>query len=462
MVGSGPNGLAAALLLARAGLEVEVLEGADSPGGGCRTAERTLPGYRHDFCSTVHPLTAASPFFRTVDLAGRGARLLTPAVSFAHPLDGGRAAAVVSSVEETARSLGAADGPYRRLFEPLVRRSEDLLADVLGSMRTFPRHPLTAARFGLNGLPSVHHLARRFPTDESRALLAGVAGHAVLPLDAPLTSAFALLLTTLAHSVGWPVVEGGSVRLVEALVDELSCAGGRVTTGRWIRTLDELPPTRVTLLDVTPHQLVQMAGDRLSARACSRLEGFRYGPGVFKLDWALSGQVPWDAPDCRSAATVHLGGTFEEIAAGEADVARGRHPERPFCIVVQPGVIDPGRAPVGNQTLWAYCHVPAGSTIDMTERIEAQIERFAPGFRDLVLARTSTSPASMEEHNPNYVGGDITAGAGTLRQTLFRPTVRWNPYRTGIPGVYLCSASTPPGGGRPRHVRCGCCRYSPR
>jgi phytoene dehydrogenase-like protein len=453
VVGSGPNGLAAAVTLARAGLSVHVIEGAATPGGGCRTEELTLPGFHHDVCSAVHPLAGASPFFTGTDLAARGVRLLTPKVAFAHPLDGGRAAAVAGSVEETAADLGPDGRAYRRLLEPLVRDTPLILPTVLGPLRTVPGHPLAMARFGLEGLVPASLMSRRLRGQEAKALLAGAAAHTMQPLTAPLTSAFGLLFLMIAHSVGWPLVEGGSARIIDALADELASLGGRVETGRWVQTLDDLPRARAVLLDVTPRQFLALAGGRLPARQRRALERFRYGPGVCKVDWALSGPVPWQAPACGQAGTVHVCGTFAEVARSESDVAAGRHPERPFCLVAQPGVVDPGRAPDGKHTLWGYCHVPPGSAVDMTGRIEAQIERFAPGFRDLILARSVRTAAEMEQHNPNYVGGDITGGAGTLRQTIFRPTARWNPYRTGLPGVYLCSASTPPGGGV--HGMCG-------
>jgi phytoene dehydrogenase-like protein len=453
VVGSGPNGLAAAVTLARAGLRVRVIEGAATPGGGCRTEELTLPGFHHDVCSAVHPLAGASPFFTGTDLAARGVRLLTPKVAFAHPLDGGRAGAVAGSVDETAGGLGPDGSSYRRLVGPLARDFPLILPTILAPLRSPPGHPLAMARYGLEGLPPASILSRRFRGDEARALIAGAAAHAMLPLTEPLTSAFALLFLMTAHAVGWPVVEGGSARLIDALVGELTSLGGQVETGHWVQDLGSLPSAGAVLLDVTPRQFVALAGDRLPARERRALERFRYGPGVCKVDWALSGPVPWQAPACREACTVHVCGEFADVARSEADVAAGRHSERPFCLVAQPGVVDPSRAPAGKHTLWGYCHVPSGSTVDMTDRIEAQIERFAPGFRDLILARSVRTAADMEQHNPNYVGGDISSGAGTLRQTVFRPTARWNPYRTALPGVYLCSASTPPGGGV--HGMCG-------
>jgi phytoene dehydrogenase-like protein len=453
VVGSGPNGLAAAVTLARAGLRVRVIEGAATPGGGCRTEELTLPGFQHDVCSAVHPLAGASPFFTGTDLAARGVRLLTPKVAFAHPLDGGRAGAVAGSVDETAGGLGPDGSSYRRLVGPLARDFPLILPTILAPLRSPPGHPLAMARYGLEGLPPASILSRRFRGDEARAVIAGAAAHAMLPLTEALTSAFALLFLMTAHAVGWPVVEGGSARLIDALVGELTSLGGQVETGRWVQDLSSLPSARAVLLDVTPRQFVALAGGRLPARERRALERFRYGPGVCKVDWALSGPVPWQAPACREAGTVHVCGEFADVARSESDVAAGRHPERPFCLVAQPGVVDPSRAPAGKHTLWGYCHVPSGSTVDMTDRIEAQIERFAPGFRDLILARSVRTAAEMEQHNPNYVGGDISSGAGTLRQTVFRPTARWNPYRTALSGVYLCSASTPPGGGV--HGMCG-------
>jgi phytoene dehydrogenase-like protein len=447
VVGSGPNGLAAALTLARAGLSVEVFEGASTPGGGCRTQELTLPGFHHDVCSTIQSMVAISPFFRAFRDIRDAVTLLKPEVAMAHPLDGGLAASVEGSVEHTATMLGV-DGPtYRRLFTALVNDSNGLAASVLAPLRTLPRNPVTMARFGLNGLPSATYLAKRFKTPEGKALIAGLCSHAMLPLDAPVTAAFGLFLNVSAHAGGWPVVRGGSDRLIDALVSALKSEGVTIHVGRSIRQLRDLPPSRATLFDTSAWGLVDIAGDRLSTRYKAGVARFARGPGVFKVDWALSGPVPWTSDVARRAATVHVGGTFDDVAASEKDVAQGRHSERPFCIVVQASVVDDTRAPKGQHTLWSYCHVPNGSSVDMTDRIESQIERFAPGFRDLILKRVTTSTADGERHNPNYVGGDITGGAGTLRQTLFRPTVRWNNYRTGTKGLYLCSASAPPGGG---------------
>jgi phytoene dehydrogenase-like protein len=432
---------------------VEVFEGEPTIGGGTRTQALTLDGFHHDVCSAVHPLAAASPFFTGTDLAARGVILRSPAVAFAHPLDGGRAAAVTGSVAETASGLGPDAAAYQRLLAPLVRDARLTVPAILAPLRSVPAHPLAMARFGRDGLLPLSRLARRFSTQEAQALLAGVAAHAMLPLTAPLTSAFGLLLTMTAHSVGWPVVEGGSARIVDALLAEFTSLGGRLEVGRWVTTLDSLPSAAVVLMDVTPRQLAALAGARLPLRRRKAVARFRYGPGVCKVDWALSGPVPWQAAACRQAGTVHLGGTLAEVTRSESEVAAGRHPEFPYCIVVQPGVVDPTRAPAGCHPLWAYCHVPSGSAVDMTARIEDQIERFAPGFADLVLARATRTAAQMEAHNPNYVGGDINGGLPTLRQTFVGPAAGWNPYRSGIPGVYLCSACTPPGGGV--HGMCG-------
>jgi phytoene dehydrogenase-like protein len=451
VVGSGPNGLAAALTLARAGLEVGLYEGASTPGGGCQTEELTLPGFHHDLCSTVHPLLAASPFFREHPLPGVALR--ASRVAFAHPLDDGRAAAAIGTVEETADSLGADGAAYRRLLGPLARAAPAIVASVLAPIVRPPAHPFAMTRFGLHGLLPATLLARRFKTDSARALLAGLAAHSMQPLSAPGTSAFALVLGMLAHTVGWPVVEGGSARVVDAMLEELATSGGSVQTGRWVRSLEELPAARVTLLDLSARAVAELLRDRVRSRYLAALRRFRYGPGACKVDWALDGPVPWTAEVCREAPTLHLGGSFEEILHSEAEVAAGRHTERPFCIAVQPCVVDPTRAPAGKHTFYAYCHVPSGSTADMREHIERQVERFAPGFRDRILAHRTTTAVELEHHNPNLVGGDLNCGAATLWQTLVRPVLSLDPYRTPEPRFYICSASAPPGGGV--HGMCG-------
>ncbi len=453
VVGSGPNGLAAAVTLSAAGLRVLVIEAASRPGGGCRTEELTLPGFRHDVCSAVHPLALGSPFFRAFDLPARGVRLLHPEVAFAHPLDGGRAGAVFGSVEQTALSLGTDAAAWRRTFARLTEHGDHVVAGVLAPLRGPTAHPLSMASFGAAGIQQASRLGRCFTTEEARGLFAGVAAHAMLSLSTPASAGVGLLLTMLAHRVGWPLAEGGSAAISDAMIDAIRAAGGEIATGALVGALAELPPARAVLLDVAPRGLLNIAGDQLPAGYRRALSRYRYGPGVFKLDYALSGAVPWAAPACRTAGTVHLGGAFDEIAEAEAAVVAGRHAKRPYVLAVQPGVVDGTRAPAGRQTLWTYCHVPSGSDLDMTAQVEAQIERFAPGFRDLVLARHTSTAIQHERANPNYVGGDIACGIQDLRQTLFRPVARWNPYRTPLDGVYLCSAATPPGPGV--HGRCG-------
>lgn len=448
VVGAGPNGLAAAITLARAGRTVRVYEAADEPGGGTRTAELTLPGFRHDRCSTILPLTIASPFFASIDLAAHGVELVQPDAPVAHPLDGGRAVVLERSVAATGAGLGGDDGrAWRRLFGPLVRDAGQLGPEILGPVVHVPRHPLALARFGLPALRSAVGLARgRFDGEEARALFAGIAAHSMLRLDRPLSASFGLVLGLYAHAVGWPMVRGGADGVARALVAELEAAGGELVLGRRITDLRDVPAARVVLLDVVPRQLVAIAGDRLSPRTRRAAERFRHGPGIFKVDWALDGSVPWTADGARRAATVHLGGAIEEIARSEADVAAGRHPDRPYVLFVQYAPWDPTRAPAGKTTAWAYCHVPAGSSVDMTGRIEAQVERFAPGFRDRILARATHGPADVERHDENYVGGDINGGIQDIRQLILRPWPAIDPYRIAD-GLYLCSSSTPPGGG---------------
>jgi phytoene dehydrogenase-like protein len=453
VVGSGPNGLAAAVTLAAAGLRVLVVEGADTAGGCCRTDQLTVTGFRHDLCSTAHPLAAASSFFRRFDLAGRGVRLVHPEVVFAQPLDGGRAGITYRSLDRTASELGPDDRAYRKVFSGLVHDSDQIVDWLFSAQRRPPRRPGVLVAFALAGLRPATAVASRFESDEARALFAGVAAHAMRPLESPPTAGVGLLLTALAHSVGWPVVEGGSARLVDALLAALHAAGGKLQTGWWVKSLKDLPPARAVLLDISPRQLLTIAGERLPPRYRRALHRYRYGPGICKVDFALAGPVPWANEACRSAGTLHLGGGFEEIAASEREVAAGRHPESPYVLAVQPGATDASRAPAGQATLWAYTHVPAGSSLDVSDRMERQIERFAPGFRERVLAKAVRTAVEQERYDPNCVGGDIAGGIQDLRQTFARPLVRWDPYRTPAKGVYLCSASTTPGPGV--HGRCG-------
>jgi phytoene dehydrogenase-like protein len=447
VVGSGPNGLAAAIALAGAGRRVTVLEGQATVGGGCRSAELTLPGFVHDTCSTIHALALASPFLSRLPLAEHGFEPVHPGAPLAHPLDDGTAVMLERSVEQTAAGLGRDRDAYRRLFEPLVRQAEPLLRELLAPLRP-PRHPLLLGRFGLGAIRSADGFARsRFDGERARALLAGCCAHSMLSLRAPVSAAFGIVLVLSAHAVGWPVARGGSQRLAEALAAHLRSLGGTVETGRTVGSLDELDGFAPTLLDVTPRQLLGLAGSRLPDRYRGALERYRYGPGVFKLDWALDGPIPWTAREAGRAGTVHLGGALGEIAAAEQAVTDGEHPERPFVLLVQPSLFDSTRAPVGRHTAWAYCHVPNGSTRDMTAAIEGQVERFAPGFRDLIAARSAMDSAEVERRNPNYVGGDINGGLQSLRQLFTRPVIRPVPYSTPLPGVFLCSSSTPPGGG---------------
>jgi phytoene dehydrogenase-like protein len=453
VVGSGPNGLAAAIALAHRGVSVEVREAADAIGGGARSAALTLPGFVHDVCSAIHPMAVASPFFGELPLDKFGLEWIHPPAPLAHPLDDGTAALMERSVDATADGLGPDAAAYRKLFGPLAAAGKDIFGDLLGPFR-IPRHPIAAARFGLRALRSAQGLAESwFTTERARALFGGLVGHAILPLDMVPSAAIGLMLATAGHAVGWPLARGGSQRISDALAGYLRSLGGEVVTGRRVQSLDELPPARAVLLDLTPRQIVAVAGSRLPNGYRRQLERFRYGPGVFKVDWALSGPIPWRAAECLRAGTVHVGGTMAEMAVSERDAWEGRHAERPFVLLAQQSLFDPSRAPAGQHTAWGYCHVPHGSTFDMTERIEAQVERFAPGFRDRILARHVMAPADLERRNANLVGGDITGGRNTLSQLFTRPAVRLNPYSTPVPGLYICSASTPPGGGV--HGMCG-------
>jgi phytoene dehydrogenase-like protein len=452
VVGAGPNGLAAAVYLAQAGASVLVLEASGEPGGGSRSAELTLPGFVHDVCSAVHPLGVLSPYLRSLPLAEHGLTWLRPRASVAHPLDGEPALILRRSLDDTAGELGGDARAYRRLIAPFLADPHGLLADALAPLR-IPRHPLLMLRFGLRAIRSAAGLARRFDGDRARALLAGCAAHSILPLERAVSGAVGLLFLVAGHVEDWPVAAGGSGAIARALASLLAAHGGRIETGRRVRTLADLPAARVFLFDTSPAQLADIAGPALPARYLRRLRRYRYGPGVFKLDLALDGSIPWRDPRCLEASTVHVGGTFAEIAAGEAAVWRGEHPERPFVMVCQQSEIDPARAPAGKQTGYAYVHVPSGSTADLTDVIERQIERFAPGFRDRILARRATTPAELEVENPNYTGGAITGGVADLKQLFTRPVARLDPYSTPNRRLFLCSASTPPGGGV--HGMCG-------
>jgi phytoene dehydrogenase-like protein len=453
VVGSGPNGLAAAIALAREGYSVRVFEAQPTVGGGARSAELTRPGFVHDRASTVHALALLSPFLRSLPLAQFGLEFSHPGAPFAHPLDDGTAVVVEREIGGTADALGAHDGrAYATLVTPFVEEWERLMEALLGPVSV--RHPILMAKFGRHAIRSAEGIAKSlFETERARAMFAGVAAHSMVPLDKLATSGYALGLIIAAHAVGWPVSRGGAQQLTNALVAYLESLGGEVVADTPVEVLAALPPSRVVLLDVTPRQLLRIAGDRLSSFYRWRLTRYRYGPGVFKMDWALSDPVPWSAPECREAGTLHLGGTMEEIAAGERASWEGRIEERPYVLVVQASCFDPMRAPAGRHTLWAYSHVPHGSNVDMTERIENQIERFAPGFRDCIIARSVMYPSDMEERNHNYVGGDIAGGAADLTQVYTRPIASLHPYRTPIDGVYLCSSSTPPGVGV--HGMCG-------
>jgi phytoene dehydrogenase-like protein len=453
VVGAGPNGLAAAIVLARAGAAVAVLEAADSIGGGTRTAELTLPGFVHDVCSGAHPMGILSPFFRELPLAEHGLDWVRPGASVAHPLDGKPAAMLWRSLERTAASLGRDGARYRRLVAPFLRDPHGLLRDLLGPLQ-MPSHPLAFARFGaLAALPATWLAKGLFRDEAARALFAGCAAHSILPLSQPMTSALGLIFALTGHVEDWPVARGGSIAITRALAGHLTSLGGTIETGRRIRSAADLPPARLYLFDTDPRQLADVAGPALPAGYVRRLRRYRYGPAVFKVDYALGGPIPWSDPRCLEASTVHVGGGIDEIAASERAMWRGDHAERPFLIVVQQSQFDPSRAPPGKHTGYAYCHVPHGSSVDMTERIEAQIERFAPGFRDRVLARHRLGPAELERGNPNYVGGAITGGAADVTQLFTRPVARLDPYSTPNPRVWICSASTPPGGGV--HGMCG-------
>ncbi len=451
VIGSGPNGLAAAIALAQAGRKVLVREAAETIGGGCRSMALTLPGFTHDVCSAVHPLAVGAPFLRTLHLEEHGLEWIHPPAPLAHPFDDGTAALLERGIEATSETLGEDAAAYDKLVRPFVEKWPQLSDELLRPIR-LPRHPFLLARFGLKAIRSARGLAESsFRGQRARALFAGMAAHSMLPLEKAASASFGLVLGITGHAVGWPVPRGGSQKIADALASFLRSLGGEIETNARVDSIDDLPPARQILCDITPRQLLRIAGHQLPASFRRRLERYRYGLAAYKLDYALSAPVPWKAKECARAATIHLGGTLAEIAASESAASEGRHHEKPYVLVVQPSLFDDTRAPRGQHTLWAYCHVPNGSTFDMTGRIENQIERFAPGFRNLILARNVLSPAALEKHNANLVGGDINGGAQDLPQLFLRPTSRL--YKTPRKGLYLCSASTPPGGGV--HGMCG-------
>jgi phytoene dehydrogenase-like protein len=451
VVGSGPNGLAAAIVLAQAGLRVEVLEAQPTPGGGVRTMELTLPGFLHDFGSAVHPLGAGSPFFSSLPLQTHGLDWIHSPAPLAHPLDDGTAVILERNLEDAKISLGQDGIAWSRLVQPFVENWREFAPDVLRPISGIPKHPWLMARFGMRALLSAKTIAHRFHSERTRALFAGLAAHSFLSLDEPLSGAFGLIFAISVHAVGWPIPRGGAQSLTNALCRYLSAFDSKVTTSSRVESLAALSDNDVIVCDVTPRQLLAIGGQRFSEGYRRRLREFRYGCGVFKVDYALSGPIPWKASKCLRAATVHLGGNFEEIAASEKAIRNGRHADRPFVLLAQPTIFDPSRAPAGKHTAWAYCHVPNGSKVDMLERLEGQIERFAPGFRECVVARRVFSPAGLESLDANLVGGDIAGGVMDLHQFLFRPT--WQHYATSAKDVFICSSSTPPGGGV--HGMCG-------
>ena len=453
IVGAGPNGLAAAITLAQAGWKVQVREAAATVGGGARSAELTLPGFVHDVCSAIHPLSLASPFFRSLPLNEFGLEWIQPSAPLAHPLDDGTAALLERSVEATGATLGLDAEAYRRLMGIILDEWEKIVYEFLGPLRP-PRHPLAMMGFGLLAMQSARGLAQRaFRGERARALFAGLAAHAIQPLERPPTAAFGLMLGLLGHAVGWPIAKGGSQKIADALAGYLRSLGGEIVTEARVESVDNLPPTRAVLFDVTPRQLLKIAGHRLPAGYRDALGRYRYGPGVFKIDFALSEPIPWKAKECQRAGTVHVGGALAEIAASESAVWKGEHPDRPYVLLAQQSLFDSARAPEEQHTAWAYCHVPHGSTFDVTDRIVAQVERFAPGFRDCILAQRARTAAAMEQYNPNYVGGDINGGVQNFAQLFTRPATHFPPYATPTAGLYLCSSSTPPGGGV--HGMCG-------
>ncbi|MCO5934548.1 NAD(P)/FAD-dependent oxidoreductase [Mucilaginibacter sp. RB4R14] len=452
IVGSGPNGLAAAILMQQKGLKVLLLEAKSEIGGGLRTAELTLPGFKHDICSAIHPLAAASPFLKTLPLADFGLNYIYPEIDAAHPLEHAKPAILCRSIDLTAQHLGEDEQTYRKLMGSVTKNWPLIDADILGPLH-FPKHPLALASFGLDAIKSATMLANQFKTKQAKALIAGMAAHAIQPITNLATSAIALVLMAAGHLQGWPIPKGGSNSIANALAGYFVSIGGTIQTDTYIKSLDQLPSTHAILFDITPKQLLAIAGHKFSSIYKWQLERYRYGMGVYKVDWALSEQIPFEAEECRRAGTVHLGNTLNEIRDAEQQTWNGKHPDKPYVLLAQQSLYDDTRAPKGKHTAWAYCHVPNGSTKSMTEIIQRQIERYAPGFKDTILAKHTMDTTQMEEYNPNYIGGDINGGVIDLGQLFTRPALRYSPYKTSEKGMYICSSSTPPGGGV--HGMCG-------
>ena len=452
VIGSGPNGLAAAITMQQNGLSVLIIEGKDTVGGGLRTQELTLPGFKHDVCSAVHPLAADSPFFKTLPLGLHGLEFIDPPLAAAHPFDDGTAAVLSRTMQETLASLGKDAKAYQNLMEPLIKLWPDIAYDALGPL-SFPAHPLKMAQFGWKALSAVTSLSKLFSGEQAKGLLGGMAAHAIQPLTNQATSAIALVLTIVGHTRGWPVPKGGSVEIANALSSYFIAIGGKIETGNYIKNLSQLPSHHALLFDITPKQLLEIAGHKFSSIYQWQLQKYRYGMGVYKIDWALSEPIPFTAAQCRKAGTVHLGNTLNEIKEAEFRTSKGGHPERPFVLLAQQSLFDSSRVPLEKQSAWAYCHVPNGSVKDQTAAIENQVERFAPGFKDTIIGKHTMNTAELESYNPNYIGGDINGGIIDIRQLFTRPALRWSPYRTSEKGMYICSSSTPPGGGV--HGMCG-------
>ncbi|MGV3774169.1 MAG: phytoene desaturase family protein [Verrucomicrobiales bacterium] len=453
VVGSGPNGFSAAITFARAGLSTLIIEGKETLGGGCRTAELTLPGFHHDICSAIHPTGVVSPIFRDMRLEEHGLEWVQTTTPLAHPLPDGSVALMEKSLSETAKTLGPDGRAWERMMQPFLKAGDAFFKEILKPIR-IPKHPIMMAQFGLMGLRSSKALSEaKFKGAAARALFTGCAAHSILPLDAIGTASFGLVLALSGHAIGWPCIKGGSIEIIRSMERLFLKLGGKIETGRMVRSLKDIPSSKVVLFDLSPRQITAIAGDALPTQFAKKYNRYRFGPGIFKLDAALTGPIPWKNPECFKSATVHVGGTYQEIMASEAGLLRGEVAEKPFVLVAQQSLFDSTRAPAGKHTLWAYCHVPHGCDRDMTEAIERQIERFAPGFRDLILQRHIFNPAKLEAHNPNMIGGDIGGGANDLKQFMLRPIPRFDPYSTANKRLFICSSSTPPGGGV--HGMCG-------